>query len=177
MTAFSQKGIELAAEKAGLSPWAETSEDVPDMPDDPELPEEVRMSLCAPFGSAEIYEVYVARNKQQTAAIAHANVPIERIWDRLDEVLGPEGYQEAFEVASAEPRIVICRLTIGGLTRCGMGEGDTIIKAQDEALRAAALRFGVGGQVLDEGNYLVALSPASGERGEGMPDRLANDAE
>ncbi|RTH99007.1 Rad52/22 double-strand break repair protein [Thermus scotoductus] len=79
-----------------------------------------------------------------------AYVDARTVLDRLDEVVGPEGWQDAYEVLADREtdkgRIVEvrCRLTILGTTKEDVGEGDTLKAAFSDALKRAAVKFGVG---------------------------------
>jgi len=80
-------------------------------------------------------------------ALAFAYVDARTILDRLDEVVGTENWQDEYQVIS--PNQVICKLTINGVTKSDAGEAGSSEKeplksAVSDALKRAAVKFGVG---------------------------------
>lgn len=114
----------------------------------------VQEKLAAPFPLEEV-EVKVqslSRDKKRAQVVAY--VDARTILDRLDSVVGPEGWSDSYEVLSdAQVRNgdttarlveVKCRLTILGTTKEDVGEGDTLKAAFSDALKRAAVKFGIG---------------------------------
>lgn len=68
------------------------------------------------------------------------------LMDRLDEAVGPEGWQDAYELLLAREGFYLfrCRLTVLGVTKEGIGEGGSPKEAALDAFREAAARFGLG---------------------------------
>lgn len=107
--------------------------------------------LAAPFAASEIkWKPSVVSGNR---ALAMAYVDARVIQDRLDEVLGVENWQDDYELLPGGE--VICRLKIrlGGewLTKVDVGgqseqkdEGDRMKAAFSDALKRAAVKFGVG---------------------------------
>lgn len=122
--------------------------------------------LSKPFGPDEYLEVPIAENDRHDAAIMERHLPVARIWDRLDEVLTPAGYTESYDVVGSGPFAVVCRLTIGGITRTGMWEDEELAEAQKGALMRAGLRFGLGRDIYDEGRTFVRFRRSITEREE-----------
>lgn len=134
----------------------------------PEELEPLLKRLRKPFELEEYYEELVSVDPQLKTGTTERRLSQARVWDRLDEVLTPSGYVEEYDVVSTSPFAVVCRLTIGGITRTGMWEGETIDEAQEGALLRAALRFGVARDAYDGGRTIVryvekVVEPAGGK--------------
>jgi hypothetical protein len=91
----------------------------------------------------------------QNWALALAYIDARTVEDRLDYVLGPDGWQTTYDHVGKES--VRCTLSVrfvdGGewITKCDVGstsdqsdEGDRIKSAYSDALKRAAVQFGVG---------------------------------
>lgn len=111
---------------------------------------EVFERLAAPFPPDEVGWKVQATNRDRTRGLVVAYVDARTVLDRLDEVVGPEGWQDAYEVLADREhdgtRVVEvkCRLTVLGVTKEDVGEGDTLKAAFSDALKRAAVKFGVG---------------------------------
>jgi hypothetical protein len=113
--------------------------------------EAIREALAAPFEPHEVrFMPWAVRG---TRALALPYVDVRVVEDRLDRVLGAAGWQDAYRFVGGG--LVLCRLRcfLGGrwLARsdvgCGGGqgrEGDRYKAAVGDALRRAAVKFGVG---------------------------------
>ena len=73
--------------------------------------------------------------------------------DRLDQVLGIDGWQDDYEQLGDGTLLCRLRVKVGGewITRCGVGgpseqpdAGDRKKAAESDALKRAAVKFGVG---------------------------------
>ncbi len=107
--------------------------------------------LVAPFGVADVkFKPAVVSNGQ---ALALAYVSARAIQDRLDSVFGPGGWQDEYDCLPSGS--VVCRLRclIEGtwVTKCDVGspseqpdEGDRTKAAFSDALKRAAVKFGIG---------------------------------
>src|SRR5262245_32665491 len=119
----------------------------------------IAQALAAPFDSAEV------KFKPQTVsgnrALAVPFVDARVIQDRLDEVLGVMGWQDSYECLP--DGAVVCRLRIRlgseWITKEDVGgqseqpdEGDRRKAAFSDALKRAAVKFGIG-------RYLYRLKP------------------
>lgn len=106
--------------------------------------------LTAPFAPEEVGWKVQATNRDRTRGLVVAYVDARTILDRLDEVVGPEGWQDAYEVLADREtergRLVEvkCRLTVLGVTKEDVGEGDSLKAAFSDALKRAAVKFGIG---------------------------------
>src|SRR3954464_8128792 len=113
--------------------------------------ESISQSLSAPFEAAEVK--FKPQVVQGNRALALAYVDARVIQDRLDDVLGVEGWQEEYEVLPDSSVLCRLRLKIGGewVTKMDVGGpseqpdgGDRMKAAFSDALKRAAVKFGVG---------------------------------
>ncbi len=106
---------------------------------------------------AEPFEAQEVRFKPQVVsgnrAMAIAYVDARAIQDRLDEVLGVAGWQDEYEVLPDGSVVCRLRLCLGGqwITKMDVGgpseqpdEGDRRKAAFSDALKRAAVKFGIG---------------------------------
>lgn len=102
--------------------------------------------LLEPFPPEEMQWRVEALSKDKRKALVAPFVSHSALLDRLDEVLGPQGWQDSYEVLQAQPNLyaVKCRLTILNTSKEDLGEGDSLKAAFAEALVRAAAKFGVG---------------------------------
>lgn len=107
--------------------------------------------LAAPFSADEVK--FKPAVVQGNRALALAYVDARVVQDRLDEVLGVTGWQDEYEFLSDGS--VVCRLKVrlGGewITKVDVGgqseqpdEGDRRKAAVSDALKRAAVKFGIG---------------------------------
>jgi hypothetical protein len=99
--------------------------------------------LAAPFPDALVEHL-----PEAAGAGSAAYVTIATVEDRLDEVLGPQGWSCEFRVIASEgtQAAVECTLTIGNVSKADAGEADfaePFKAAYSDALKRAARRFGV----------------------------------
>jgi hypothetical protein len=119
----------------------------------------VALALAAPFDPAEVKwkAQVVSGNRAMVVAFVDARV----IQDRLDDVVGVMGWQDAYE--TLPDGAVTCRLKIRvgqrWITKMDVGgqseqpdEGDRRKAAFSDALKRAAVKFGIG-------RYLYRLEP------------------
>jgi len=104
----------------------------------------VRQRLAAPFSPEQVE--FKPTNVAAGKALALAYVEARTVMDRLDDVLGVDGWRDEYVVVS--PESLLCRLTcrIDGVevTKVDVGEGDSPKAAVSDALKRAAVKFGVG---------------------------------
>ena len=112
---------------------------------------EIMKALATPFAADEVkFKPQVIRGNR---ALALAYVDARAIQDRLDEVLGVEGWQD--EYTPLPDGSVVCRLQIRlgqeWITKMDVGSpseqpggGDRLKAAFSDALKRAAVKFGVG---------------------------------
>jgi hypothetical protein len=115
-------------------------------------------ALSAPFDPKEIkFKPQMVKNNR---ALAMAYIDARLIQDRLDEVVGVENWEDAYKILTDGS--VMCRLRVKlgdrWITKCDVGSpseqpdvGDRLKAAFSDALKRAAVKFGVG-------RYLYRLS-------------------
>jgi hypothetical protein len=115
------------------------------------LNREVLEMLSKPFDPREVEVKVQAVNRDRTRAQVVAYVDARTVLDRLDEAVGPTGWSDKYEVLFNEfdeqdRRLVEvkCTLTILGVSKEDVGEGDSLKAAFSDALKRAAVKFGVG---------------------------------
>jgi hypothetical protein len=129
------------------------------VPDDPVAVKELAQALAAPFEPSEVK--WKAQVVSGSRALAVAFVDARVIQDRLDEVMGVMGWQDSYECLP--DGAVVCRLRIRlgaeWITKMDVGgqseqpdEGDRRKAAFSDALKRAAVKFGIG-------RYLYRLEP------------------
>jgi hypothetical protein len=115
--------------------------------------------LSAPFGSSEVKFKPAAVSGNRALALAY--VDVRAIQNRLDEVCGVAGWQDSYRVLPDGAVICRLRLKIGAewITKVDVGSpsgqpdnGDRTKAAFSDALKRAAVKFGVG-------RYLYRLPP------------------
>ena len=120
--------------------------------------DEVWRKLAEPFPPGEVQWRVEALSRDKKRALVVPYVDARTVLDRLDKVVGPEGWHDAYEVLSVAERLVKdergerrerlcevkCRLTVLGVTKEDVGEGDSLKAAFSDALKRAAVKFGVG---------------------------------
>jgi|SRR5262245_40995395 len=111
--------------------------------------ESVIKALAAPFPAAAVkWKPGVVSGNR---ALAVCYIDARLVQDRLDEVLGPANWQDDYEVFADGS--VLCRLRLGDewVTKADVGgpseqpdEGDRRKAAVSDALKRAAVKFGIG---------------------------------
>jgi hypothetical protein len=111
----------------------------------------ITQALSAPFELTEVK--FKPQVVQGNRALALAYVDARVIQDRLDDVLGVEGWQDEYEVLPDNSVVCRLRLKIGSewVTKMDVGGpseqpdgGDRMKAAFSDALKRAAVKFGVG---------------------------------
>ncbi|HEX4588957.1 MAG TPA: Rad52/Rad22 family DNA repair protein, partial [Gemmataceae bacterium] len=127
----------------------------------------ITQALSAPFDLKEVK--FKPQMVQGDRALALAYVDARVIQDRLDDVLGVEGWQDEYEVLPDNSVICRLRLKIGGewVTKMDVGGpseqpdgGDRIKAAFSDALKRAAVKFGVGRYLYRLPSQWVDYDPA-----------------
>lgn len=116
-------------------------------------------ALSEPFDPSEVK--FKPQNVKGTRALALAYVDVRAIQDRLDDVMGVDGWQDEYSVLADMSVVCKLRLRIGRrwITRMDVGSqseqpdsGDRMKAAFSDALKRAAVKFGLG-------RYLYRLPP------------------
>ncbi|HEX4613280.1 MAG TPA: Rad52/Rad22 family DNA repair protein [Urbifossiella sp.] len=108
-------------------------------------------ALSAPFEPRAVkFKPQMVKNNK---ALAIAYIDVRRIQDRLDEVLGVENWQDDYEILPDGSVTCKLRLSLGGqwITKMDVGSpseqpdgGDRLKAAFSDALKRAAVKFGIG---------------------------------
>lgn len=132
-----------------------------------ETAQDVFDALCMPFASEEIDWRIGNTKADKTQAMALAYLDARTVMDRLDGVCGPDGWQCNYTPIPGHPSI-ICNL---GIQMPGSewlwkadGAGASDIEAEkgmmSDALKRAAVRWGVGRYLYDLDSPWVSIEPA-----------------
>lgn len=102
--------------------------------------------LAEPFAAGEVQWRVEALSKDERRAMVVPYIDARNVLDRLDEAVGPEGWQDSYEVLVAQEGgfAVRCRLSVLGVSKEDVGEGESLKAAFSDALKRAAVKFGVG---------------------------------
>jgi hypothetical protein len=120
--------------------------------------------LHAPFPAAEIEWRVGSTNGDKTSGLALAYLTARHVMERLDTVCGPENWQDRYEFHGAR---TVCYLSIrvdGEWITKADGAGDSDVEAEkgaiSDALKRAAVKWGIGRYLYDLGNIWVDVEPA-----------------
>jgi hypothetical protein len=113
--------------------------------------------LLRPFGYGvtkyRVMNVTKAKDKGSVAFYIDAR----DVMDRLDEVVGCENWQDKYTVLafSDSQWAVECTLVVNGIAKTDVGVGDAPKDAYSDALKRAAVKFGIGRYLydMDTGNW------------------------
>lgn len=98
------------------------------------------------------------------------------VMERLNRVLGPNGYSYHMDIQSAGPyHVVTCHLRIGGITRAGVCRCSLETPHGHRALVRAAQRFHVGWQAHHLGLVTVKAPVDFSNLPEWVPRRLQGE--
>lgn len=143
---------------------------------------EVWNKLAEPFPAGEVQWRVEALSKDKRRAMVVPYVDARTVLDRLDEVLGPSGWSDGYEVlATKEGEYAVrCRLSVLDIAKEDVGEGDSLKAAFSDALKRAAVKFGIGRYLYRMDKQWVDHDPDSGrfkvpeldgrEAGSGRPE-------
>ena len=111
------------------------------------LSQDALQQLRKPFAPEAIQWKPGATNRDKTKALALAYVDSRHYHSRLDDVVGAN-WSDHYEV-HANGSIIVCALTVDGITRCDVGEKDaadqnTVTSAKAQAFKRACSAFGLG---------------------------------
>lgn len=126
----------------------------------PDVVKEIAAKLASPFKPDEVQWKAQATNKEKTRALAVPYVDARTVMERLDEVLGLDGWTDTYRDTGTS---VIC--TLACRFRCGesevwveksdaggqadVDEGDKLKSAVSDALKRVAVKFGIGRYLYD----------------------------
>jgi len=113
--------------------------------------ETLTRALAAPFAPSEVRFKPAVVSGNRAMALAYVDARV--IQDRLDEVLGVDGWQDDYESLADGSVVCRLRLRLGGdwITKVDVGGpseqpdgGDRMKAAFSDALKRAAVKFGIG---------------------------------
>lgn len=121
-------------------------------------------ALHQPFPAAEIEWRVGSTNADKTSGLALAYLTARHVMDRLDDVCGSANWQDRYEFHGAR---TVCYLSIRindeWVTKAD-GAGDSDVEAEkgaiSDALKRAAVKWGIGRYLYDLGNIWVDIEPA-----------------
>lgn len=112
---------------------------------------EIEKAFKEPFPESEIKVRVGGTFKQGASGIALPYIDARQVMERLDEIVGPENWSDTYK--SVDSQSVICELTIYGITKSdagqakpdsGTGEVKALKSAVSDALKRAAVKWGIG---------------------------------
>ncbi|WP_018465297.1 Rad52/Rad22 family DNA repair protein [Calidithermus timidus] len=120
--------------------------------------------LAEPFAVGEVQWRVEALSKDKRRAMVVPYIDARSVLERLDEAVGPEGWQDTYEVLVAREGsfAVRCRLSVLGVSKEDVGEGESLKAAFSDALKRAAVKFGVGRYLYRLEKQWVDHDPDSG---------------
>src|SRR5437763_13682771 len=120
------------------------------MPRDPQS-RAITAALAVPFEPRDVkYKPQMVKNNR---CLAMAYIDARLIQDRLDNVLGPENWEDAYDLLPDGSVMCRLRLKLGDqwITKIDVGSpseqpdsGDRLKAAFSDALKRAAVKFGIG---------------------------------
>jgi hypothetical protein len=118
-------------------------------------------------------------NKDGTKALALAYIDARDVMNRLDEVCGPGGWQDRYEVHGAK---TLCYLSVridGEWVTKADGAGDTDVEAEkgsiSDAFKRAAVKWGIGRYLYDLDAPWVGCESRQGGNGKLYWSRWSED--
>jgi hypothetical protein len=125
-----------------------------------ELTQDIMDRLSEPFEPSKVEWKPQATSGNRALAIAYADARAYQ--DRLNEVAGAD-WTDEYQVLDGGA-VVLCKLTIGGVTRSDIGEADpkdrnTATSALSQAFKRAAVKFGLGRYLYDLPAQWVDYNP------------------
>jgi len=120
--------------------------------------------LTLPFPPEARQNRVLRRSEDHKRALVVPELRLEAVFDRLDEVVGPERWADSYELLAhdGDRFFVKGRLQIGGVVKEGAGEGRTLKEAFADAFLDAARRFGIGRELSQEKPRWVDYDEAAG---------------
>lgn len=130
-----------------------------------EMDRDILAALAAPFPSSEIKWKPQRTTQDKTRAEAVAYIDARNVSRRLDEVVGWDWAVDYQPILGGPQNVVsvICRLCVMGMTRSGIGsftmgdgsQADPWKSAESDALKRAAVNFGIGRYLYELGQTWV----------------------
>ena len=123
---------------------------------------EIQKALNQPFDESQVkWKPQITKKKDgsgyyhgnQQVAGCTAHIDARDVMNRLDEVVGTFGWSDSYHVLG--DKNVECMLTVNGVTKSDVGEvnpdgfADPLKTAYSDALKRAAVKFGIGRHLYD----------------------------
>jgi hypothetical protein len=122
---------------------------------------EIIKKLAAPFEPHKVHWRVGSTTKDKSRGLALCYLNARDVMDRLDEAIGSENWQDAYEIHGAR---VICKLSLrigGEWVAKSDGAGDTVVEAEkgsiSDAFKRAAVKWGIGRYLYNVAGPWVAL--------------------
>lgn len=102
--------------------------------------------LAQPFDPEEVALKVQAYSRDRSRGLVFPYVDARAVMMRLDDVAGPGNWEDRYDTwgESGDRVSVKCTLTILGVTKEDAGEGRDYKSAVSDALKRAAVKFGIG---------------------------------
>jgi hypothetical protein len=117
-------------------------------------------ALSRPFSFDAVHIKVQATNREKTRGLIVPYIDARAVMDRLDEVVGPDGWSDSY--TPLEGGAVRCSLRIGKAIKEDVGQGDDAKAAFSDALKRTAVKFGVSRYLYDSEKIWADLN----ERGQ-----------
>lgn len=135
-------------------------------------------ALAEPFKPEQVSWRVGSANKEKTKCLALAYIDARDVMERLDSVMGPENWQDRYEVHGGK---TICYLSLrinGEWITKADAAGDSAVEAEkgaiSDAFKRAAVKFGIGRYLYDLGNTWAELEKEKYISKSSMPDLIAS---
>ena len=121
------------------------------------------MKLEDPFELDELHVKVQATNNEKTKGLAVLYIDARNVMERLDTVVGSESWRDEYVVLddnspSSDGKIaILCSLTVQGLTKQSVGEDKDYKSAESDALKRAAVKFGIARYLYQQGQHWFDL--------------------
>jgi len=121
------------------------------------MDQDLTKRLTAPFSFEQSkYRVMNVTKAGDKASVAFY-IDARDVMDRLDEVVGHDGWFDQYQILVHERDrwVIECTLTVNGVPKVDVGEGDAPKDAYSDALKRAAVKHGIGRYLydMDNGGY------------------------
>lgn len=107
----------------------------------PAAKESIYTALARPFDVSQVKVRALQTTKDRMRGHLAFYIDARDVLDRLDEVVGPENWHDEYQVLG--DGIVMCRLSVAGVTKSDVGTGDDFKSAFSDSLKRAAVRWGI----------------------------------
>ena len=110
-----------------------------------------------------------------TRGLVVAYIDARQVFSRLDELLGPDGWQTGYRVLDAASGAIECTLTIAGISKSDVGypnrsgDEEPLKAAYSDATKRAAVQWGIGRWLYEEEAQWVGIDQQGRVVGERKP--------